>query len=68
MVRSLRLAFLIPALLITAPVVAQERTKTVSAPIRYVTLDRMIRSFAAEAQHHEHAARNAKRPTVLAQR
>jgi hypothetical protein len=66
--RSRSLAFLIPAFLITAPAVAHARTKTASAPIHYVTLDRMIRTFAAEAQHHEHAARNAKRPTVLAQR
>lgn len=65
---SLRLAFLVPALLIAVPAAAQRNVAAVAkAPIRYVTLDKMIRSFAARARA-EQAAVKTTRPTVLAQR
>jgi len=68
----LRLAFLVPALLIAVPASAQRNEPapphTVGKPpIRYVTLDKMIRSFAARARAEQGSAAQ-KRPTILAQR
>lgn len=47
MLKTARLFFLVPALFVAAPVAAE--APTVPA-IKYVTLDKMIRSFAAEAR------------------
>jgi hypothetical protein len=43
---------------------AKPATVPTRAPIRYVTLDRMIRSFAEKARQ-EHAARPAPKPAVV---
>jgi hypothetical protein len=62
MKRALRLAFVLPALLACAPAVA-EPTKKPAQPIRYVTLDKMIRDYAAQARAH--AARPKPAPAVV---
>ena len=63
----LRLAFVLPALLVAAPVSAVQPAGQLSvhpsvekAPMRYVTLDFMIRTFAAQARaERDVAARTA---------
>jgi hypothetical protein len=62
MKRALRLAFVLPALLACAPAVAEPAKKPVQ-PIRYVTLDKMIRAYAAQAR--EHALRKKPAPAVV---
>lgn len=73
--KTIRLAFLLPALIAAAPAAASPQLPQPhathvaraghAAPIRYVTLDRMIREFAGRAQ----ATRElGKKPTIIAQR
>lgn len=78
MMISLRLAFVLPAILIAFPATAKPTTPVNArlqreAPIRYATLDRMIRTFAARARAEraavqEQAELQMERATVLAQR
>jgi hypothetical protein len=66
--KNLRLAFLVPAFLIAAPVCAQQKHKP--APIRYVTLDKMIRTFAENARSKQamRPAPKSTAPAVIASR
>ncbi len=70
-----RLAFIVPALVLAGPASAHEgrraaaharRSYASEGPIRYVTLDRMIRNFAAQAEAQ--AAGKQDRPEILARR
>ena len=67
---SLRLAFLLPALLAVAPVRADGVRKPVppaaakATPMRYVTLDRLLHEFAAQAR----AQRDLQPSMLLARR
>lgn len=79
---TLRLAFVLPALIAVTPAVAAPhsvrvlrpalvaahvhsiRAARVEAPLRYVTLDRMIKGFCVEAL----AAVDVERATLIAQR
>ena len=72
---AVRLVFLFPALLVAAPVTAREAAvaPVAAEPMRYVTLDRMIRTFAAraaqkQAQHAAGWAPSPATPTLVARR
>ena len=65
----LRIAFLIPALLAVAPVLADDVREPAppagsKPPMRYATLDRMLHEFAAQAR----AERAVRTTTLLARR
>jgi len=69
MSQLVRLAFLVPALLLVPSAGAQKAAPHPhKQPVRYVTLDKLIRKFAAEAQQKQQAAQLATMKTLIAQR
>jgi len=61
---SVRLAFVIPALLAVAPASAEPAPKSPKPAIRYVTLDKMLKKFAEEARTQQ-ASRPQPRAVVV---